>query len=159
MRWWYDLSPLYIYLPNGPQYTYYTLTIFSIPVPQALKRSLTTIQIIQFVVGVLGATIHLFLSYTVPVKGLDESFVKGMPKNIKHDLGEQIALPLTSGQATEYRIEIVSCLDTSGQVFSILLNVIYLIPLAVLFIRFFIRSYIRKMPRKDEGYEKVHRPS
>jgi hypothetical protein len=50
------------------QYTYYTLTAFSVPIPQSLKRSLTTMQIIQFLVGASYAAIHSFVSYDIPVQ-------------------------------------------------------------------------------------------
>lgn len=50
-----------------PQYTYYTLSAFSIRVPMAVKRTLTTMQITQFIVGVFYAVIHSFVVYTVPV--------------------------------------------------------------------------------------------
>jgi hypothetical protein len=50
------------------QYTYYTLTAFSVPIPQALKRSLTTMQIIQFLVGASYAALHSFTSYNIPVQ-------------------------------------------------------------------------------------------
>ncbi|PQE16075.1 gns1 sur4 family protein [Rutstroemia sp. NJR-2017a WRK4] len=49
-------------------YTYYTLTAFNVPIPQALKRSLTTMQIIQFLVGASYAIIHSFVSYTVAIQ-------------------------------------------------------------------------------------------
>ncbi|OAA68249.1 fatty acid elongase [Niveomyces insectorum RCEF 264] len=48
-------------------YTYYTITAFSIRVPTAIKRSLTTMQITQFLVGASYAMAHSFVSYTVPV--------------------------------------------------------------------------------------------
>lgn len=43
---------------------------------------------------------------------------------------------------TEYQI--TSCVGTSGQTFAIWLNVLYLTPLTFLFVRFFIKSYIRR---------------
>lgn len=43
---------------------------------------------------------------------------------------------------TEYQT--VPCIDTSGQTFAIWLNVLYLAPLTVLFIRFFVKSYLRR---------------
>ncbi|TVY25880.1 Elongation of very long chain fatty acids protein [Lachnellula hyalina] len=49
-------------------YTYYTLTAFSVPIPNTLKRSLTTMQIIQFLVGVAYAAFHSFVSYSIPVR-------------------------------------------------------------------------------------------
>lgn len=48
-------------------YTYYTLSTLGIRVPQAFKRTLTTLQIAQFVIGTTYALLHLFVSYTVPV--------------------------------------------------------------------------------------------
>ena len=38
----------------------------------------------------------------------------------------------------------IDCIDTSGQAFAILLNVMYLAPLTGLFVRFFIRAYSRR---------------
>lgn len=50
-----------------PQYTYYTLSAFSIRVPMFIKRTLTTLQITQFLVGAAYAMIHSFVSYELPV--------------------------------------------------------------------------------------------
>lgn len=49
------------------QYTYYTVTAFSIRVPMIIKRSLTTMQITQFLVGASYAMAHSFVSYIIPV--------------------------------------------------------------------------------------------
>lgn len=38
----------------------------------------------------------------------------------------------------------VPCINTSGQAFAIWLNIVYLLPLTFLFVRFFIRSYLRR---------------
>jgi GNS1/SUR4 family len=43
---------------------------------------------------------------------------------------------------TEYQQ--VKCINTSGQTFAIWLNVVYLTPLTFLFVRFFIKSYLRR---------------
>jgi hypothetical protein len=43
---------------------------------------------------------------------------------------------------TQYRT--TPCVNTSGQTFAIWLNVVYLTPLTFLFVRFFIKSYIRR---------------
>ena len=50
-----------------------------------------------------------------------------------------------SAEKTFHRLhhQHVRCLDNNGQVFAILLNVAYLIPLTVLFLRFFAKTYIR----------------
>ena len=49
------------------QYTYYTLTALSIKVPTAVKKVLTTLQIVQFVIGASFAFAHLFIAYSIPV--------------------------------------------------------------------------------------------
>ncbi|KAL8760807.1 MAG: hypothetical protein Q9184_003030 [Pyrenodesmia sp. 2 TL-2023] len=43
---------------------------------------------------------------------------------------------------TQYRT--VKCLDTPGETFAILLNFLYLFPLTVMFVNFFIRTYLKK---------------
>ncbi|KAF4977379.1 hypothetical protein FZEAL_6091 [Fusarium zealandicum] len=48
-------------------YFYYTLTAFNIRVPTPIKRTLTTMQITQFLVGATYAMAHSFVSYTIPV--------------------------------------------------------------------------------------------
>lgn len=47
-----------------------------------------------------------------------------------------------------YTQQMVTCMDTTGQAFAIWLNVSYLLPLTYLFMRFFVRSYLK---RKDTG--------
>ncbi|KAL1880341.1 hypothetical protein Plec18167_003745 [Paecilomyces lecythidis] len=68
----YVAPPIWIFaLVNSAihalMYTYYTLTALSIRIPNRVKRSLTTMQITQFVVGTAMAAIHLFISYDIPV--------------------------------------------------------------------------------------------
>ncbi|KAF4635329.1 hypothetical protein G7Y89_g2771 [Cudoniella acicularis] len=170
-------------------YTYYTLTAFSVPIPQSLKRSLTTMQIIQFLFGASYAALHSFVSYTIPVQVPDvkSSFeaassvassvvssaavtatAAGLGNMLKKYLfraagedglaGNVIATESTSqinaasqvSGAVQYHTEYhtVPCIDTSGQTFAIWFNVLYLAPLTVLFVRFFIRSYLRRTAQK-----------
>lgn len=49
---------------------------------------------------------------------------------------------------TEYQR--VQCVDTSGQTFGIWLNVFYLTPLTFLFVRFFIKAYIRRSSKGSQ---------
>ena len=51
-----------------------------------------------------------------------------------------------AAEEIRYRAEYasVACIDTSGQAFAILLNVMYLAPLTGLFVRFFVRAYSRR---------------
>jgi hypothetical protein len=48
--------------------------------------------------------------------------------------------------AVQYHAEYqtIQCIDTSGQSFAIWFNVLYLTPLTVLFVRFFVKSYLRR---------------
>ncbi|RPA86489.1 hypothetical protein BJ508DRAFT_199404, partial [Ascobolus immersus RN42] len=89
-------------------YTYYFITAMRLPFPMFLKRSLTSLQITQFLVGGSAAASYLFI-------GL---LPDGISK--KH------------------------CLQTSGEVFAVILNVAYLTPLTYLFVRFFVDSYTKK---------------
>ncbi|KAK6605692.1 gns1 sur4 family protein [Botrytis cinerea] len=171
-------------------YTYYTLTAFSVPIPQALKRSLTTMQIIQFLVGATYATVHSFISYTVTVQvpsipatissitssasvvatsaaavatssGVADMIKKllyraigeeGLAENVNAPVFSSVAqapiasIPKSHSKIPKYVTETrtIPCIDTSGQTFAIWLNVIYLTPLTFLFVRFFIKSYIKR---------------
>ena len=173
-----------------------------------MKRTLTSLQITQFLVGASFALIHLFVSYTVPVSvpydvfdkviqstttstvtsivstvtgtaalptatgaatGAAIAFLKklvyraageeGLAENIfqptgesqyaqyAHELAEEVQQVLHRNvKRTVYRTEYqhVPCIDTSGQAFAIYLNLIYLLPLTGLFMRFFVKSYLRR---------------
>jgi GNS1/SUR4 family len=174
------------------QYTYYALTAFSVPIPQSLKRSLTTMQIIQFLVGASYAALHSFVSYTIPVQvpdltvsaqnaastaissaaavassaglgGLLKKFLfraageEGLAENVNgwHSTGQ---VTKGSSGAIQYRTEYqtVPCIDTSGQTFAIWFNVFYLTPLTVLFVRFFVKSYLRRTQKGAKGHTTKH---
>ncbi|KUJ21096.1 uncharacterized protein LY89DRAFT_694732 [Mollisia scopiformis] len=149
-------------------YTYYTLTAFAVPVPMAIKRSLTTIQIIQFLVGSSYAALHSFVGYTIPVSvpitevvtstvvpaatGVSSSLAAfataaGLGGLFNKVLGLDVLRTPEHESNTVTRWQIVqkdvSCIDTSGQTFAIWLNVLYLAPLTFLFVRFFIKSYLK----------------
>ncbi|KAJ8105755.1 hypothetical protein OPT61_g9988 [Boeremia exigua] len=62
---------------HAMMYTYYTLSALGYRVPNFVKRSLTTMQITQFLVGASFAALHLFVSYTVPV-------------SVAHKIAEQV---------------------------------------------------------------------
>ncbi|KAL3480328.1 GNS1/SUR4 family-domain-containing protein [Aspergillus californicus] len=167
----YVAPPIWIFtLVNSAihalMYTYYTLTALHIRVPTVVKRSLTTMQITQFVFGSALAASYLFVHYTLPpvrsvatssvsagaaaatgATGLDwlkqvafrAAGAEGIAENVGHDGGasREIVRPGP----------MVTCMDTSGQGFAIWLNVAYLLPLTYLFARFFVRSYLyRKEP-------------
>ena len=80
---------------------------------------------------------------------------EGLAENVKGVYSSDEMAKLKSAhhgshQAVQYRTgyQNVACIDTSGQTFAIWLNVLYLAPLTVLFVRFFIRSYIRRTSQR-----------
>jgi hypothetical protein len=193
------------------QYTYYTVSALGVKVPQVIKRTLTSLQIMQFLVGASFALLHLFVSYTIPVSipyevidkvvqstttttvtsiassvantaalptasGAAVAFLKklvyraageeGLAENIYQPTGESQYAQYAHGLAddvqhvlhrnpksrTVYRTEYqhVPCIDTSGQAFAVYLNLIYLLPLTGLFMRFFVKSYLRRTSAKSK---------
>ncbi|KAL5342424.1 GNS1/SUR4 family-domain-containing protein [Aspergillus crustosus] len=176
----YVAPPIWIFtLVNSAihalMYTYYTLTALRIRVPNIVKRSLTTMQITQFVIGSTMAASYLFINYTLPpvryapstsaivdaalatpATGLAwlkqvafrAAGAEGIAENVGHPLNS-LGGPREVVQAGP----MVTCMDTSGQGFAIWLNVAYLLPLTYLFARFFVRSYLY---RKEPGAQGTH---
>ncbi|KAJ5642445.1 hypothetical protein N7490_006445 [Penicillium lividum] len=174
----YMAAPIWIFaLVNSAihamMYTYYTFTALRIRVPGVIKRSLTTMQITQFVFGTNMAAAYLFVEYTLPYPvgstplrhlskvvpavasaTVEAGVVPWLKKlalraagaeGIAENVGSTGAAPIAT---TGYSHEMVTCMDTTGQAFAIWLNVSYLLPLTYLFARFFVRSYLN---RKDHG--------
>lgn len=200
--------------------------------PNFVKRTLTTMQITQFLVGATFAAVHLLVSYTVPVsiahKVAEQVTSSVQPSSIASSVSSAVqsvtetasaVLPTSTGPALAflwkliyraagdeglaenipvpgssiipaqlphapttvaahenpvqrllhhtthtvdrivYRTEYqhVPCIDTSGQAFAIYLNLIYLAPLTVLFMRFFVKSYFRRTNPKAKHQSK-HTP-
>lgn len=82
---------------------------------------------------------------------------EGLAENVLNEQGRpfgvdavHIVEDLKAREETRYRDEMqwVHCLDTSGQVFAILLNCMYLAPLTWLFLKFFITSYLKRVERR-----------
>lgn len=150
---------------HAMMYTYFTITAFSIRVPTFIKRTLTTMQIMQFVFGASFAMVHSFISYSVPVvlssvsksaeasdkpqtilstvKGLFSSGSASAP-SAKQTL-EAVNTTYSDGTNTiTYGLKTVPCITTTSETFAIWLNVLYLAPLTYLFVSFFIASYMRR---------------
>jgi len=82
---------------------------------------------------------------------------EGLAENVLNEQGRPFGIDavhaaedLVAREETRYRDELqwVHCLDTSGQVFAILLNCMYLAPLTWLFLQFFITSYLKRADRR-----------
>lgn len=124
-----------------------------------IKRTLTTMQITQFVVGASYAMVHSFVSYVVPVTitggtttpsaAADAALptVAGALDTIRQLVfGSAVksAAAADSTQASETVYITQPCIATAGETFAIWLNVLYLAPLTYLFVSFFITSYVKR---------------
>lgn len=78
---------------------------------------------------------------------------EGLAENVRNEQGRAFGIDaihaakdLKAREEIRYRDELrlVHCVDTSGQVFAILINCVYLAPLTWLFVRFFIHSYTKR---------------
>ncbi|KAM5351580.1 hypothetical protein ACJ41O_004303 [Fusarium nematophilum] len=153
-------------------YFYYTLTAFSIRVPTPIKRSLTSMQITQFLVGATYAMAHSFVSYTVPVtvththsapvgasatSSLEtaaasaieslKQFIWGAAEAAAAPAAEPAVSQAANAETTvttETQYVTQPCITTTGETFAIWLNVLYLAPLTYLFVSFFIASYVKR---------------
>ena len=174
----------------------------------AVKRTLTTMQIGQFLVGSVFAAAHLFVSYNIPVAvpytftalatdlpsvasaasasvaslasnidptstlsslvaeatsdggawlkkliyraGGSPALAENVRNHNRQTFGDSLRDPIVHSDLKREISEIryhnewheVHCLDTNGQAFAIWLNVVYLLPLTILFLRFFWKTYV-----------------
>ncbi|KKA29731.1 hypothetical protein TD95_005345 [Thielaviopsis punctulata] len=166
------LFVVYNSLIHSLMYTYYTVTAFNIRVPMVIKRTLTTMQITQFLVGVTCAMSYSFIAYALPVTVQVPQTVTAEPKpiasvaeanagvlgNLKQmmvgamtkaaDAAASASSAASASPSTTYRSETVyvsqNCVNSSGVQFAVWLNVFYLAPLTYLFVSFFIASYTRR---------------
>ncbi|KAK4123346.1 hypothetical protein N657DRAFT_646122 [Parathielavia appendiculata] len=131
---------------HAVMYTYYTVTAFNIRVPMLIKRSLTTMQITQFVVGASCAMVHSFINYRVPVISASQS--TGAPKASSSAAANGSVVAATAENVKNvkgtYEFRKMPCITSSGETFAVWLNVFYLAPLTYLFVSFFVESYIRR---------------
>lgn len=105
-----------------------------------IKRSLTSMQITQFLVGGSGAMIHSFISYKIPVGAGSKT---GAAASSASAVANGSAASIGSVKGI-FEQQTVPCITSSGTTFAIWLNVFYLAPLTYLFVAFFIESYIRR---------------
>ncbi len=129
-----------------------------------VKRTLTTLQIMQFLVGAVYAMAHSFVTYHIPVPmGGASSMADGTSGG---PASPSVAATVASGllarlsghrsgnnpvpSQEELVVQVpVQCVTTPGQTFAIWLNVLYLAPLTYLFVNFFIKSYLRRSSQES----------
>ncbi|KAI0179951.1 GNS1/SUR4 family-domain-containing protein [Hypoxylon sp. FL1284] len=177
----YMATPIWIFVffnsaIHALMYTYFTVTAFNIRVPTFIKRSLTSLQISQFVIGASCAMIHSFISYLVPVQiatapadaassaiaaaasaSPDAASLVGGVKQALFGAAEAAGAAAVASSSTEANSSVhyvtqyqkVDCITTTGSTFAIWLNVVYLFPLTYLFGSFFVASYVRRSKAED----------
>lgn len=80
--------------------------------------------------------------------------LEGIAETVRNETGQLFEAELPTAKEIVYEThyedawETVHCLNTQGQAFAIWLNVVYLMPLTFLFLRFFIKTYIYGKPKK-----------
>ncbi|PWN50888.1 hypothetical protein IE53DRAFT_343273 [Violaceomyces palustris] len=159
----YSASAVFIFLlfnslVHTLMYTYYSMTALKLPFTGGLKRSMTTIQITQLVVGVQLAASYLFIrfqpfsypsgSLPSPGRTLPDPSWSGSASSKLFNSAYESNSTATADLLDHHSIrssggggEQTPCVSTTGQFFAVLLNVIYLLPLIYLFVSFYIRSY------------------
>jgi hypothetical protein len=115
-----------------------------------IKRSLTSMQITQFLLGGSLAMVHSFVTYAVPV--VVNATQKSAPS-------ARVSSETASGARIEQVKNLVytPCITSAAQTFGVWLNVVYLAPLTYLFISFFVQSYLKRsaaaeQKKKDRRY-------
>ncbi|KAJ5214881.1 hypothetical protein N7468_010560 [Penicillium chermesinum] len=117
-------------------YSYFTLQTLGISVSKPLKRALTIIQIVQFIVGLLFSSFYLFVTYKAPASMNEGVFPAGAPS-------ESVSV-FSQTQGHQYRRNdnstMIRCLG-DGEAFPLVVAGSYLLVLIYLFVRFYIKAY------------------
>lgn len=141
-------------------YSYYFCSAMKLPFPKTLKRNLTTLQIAQITSGVVLTNLYWItrLQPTIVAAALANT---GFSTAIKDPSAAAAAAAASSSSSSPHSsasIELFQlaagraaaarssdlCLESDGAALALHFNTVYLVPLVVLFARFFIRSYLRQ---------------
>jgi hypothetical protein len=120
-----SLTKLYL------QYSYFAIQSLGFSIPMSIKRSLTSIQIAQFLVGLVWGNGYVFSRYDFGLDGLTEQAIANLTGAFENG-------------NTEFPVDTtVSCLSDSGEALTVMMSTIYILPLIFMFVQFFIRSYVK----------------
>ncbi|KAJ6017439.1 fatty acid elongase [Penicillium sp. IBT 35674x] len=141
-------------LTRGIQYTYFSITALGFRVPVSIKRSLTTLQIGQFLLGGAIAVCYLFIGYdisTTQVTNLEEShLVQSNYSKVQPAMGNYSGTTSSVPVAERvFEVQATPCLWNSGQTLALFVTLVYLAPLVYLFVSFFSRSYVKRVRKLD----------
>jgi hypothetical protein len=106
-------------------YCYYAITAMSLPFPRFLKKSITRMQITQFLVGGSLAASYLFIK----LPELSGSGAGEKAANAVSNFSGSMSTSLEQGMLALKR-ETSQCLINPAQRAAVWLNVVYLIPLS-----------------------------
>lgn len=120
-----------------------------------VKRTLTSLQIAQFLGGLALAHCALFVSYKVPAEVAENTLNKEPAPTLHLSISHNNS---SAGDSYAKARKVASngaitCLSDSGEVFCLTAACIYLIPLIILFVQFFRKSYkkIESVPLKKQS--------
>ncbi|CAO1618097.1 unnamed protein product [Parajaminaea phylloscopi] len=136
-------------------YSYYFCSAMKLPFPKTLKRNLTTLQIAQISSGVVFTNLYWIVrlkpaavaaslaraGFSSALKDPASTLTSALTSD-KTSVGSEL-FQLAAGRAAASQSS-DRCLESDGAALALHFNTMYLIPLVVLFARFFIRSYLRQ---------------
>jgi hypothetical protein len=131
------------------QYTYFSMTALGLRVPVSIKRSLTTLQIGQFLLGAAFAICYLFIGYDIATSQVF-NLEGGRLMKYNHSRFQSAMSSHSDATAsvpvagTVFEVQATPCLWNSGQTIALFVTLAYLIPLVYLFVSFFSRSYVKR---------------
>lgn len=110
-----------------------------------IKRTLTSMQITQFLVGASCAMLHSFISYTIPVIAVSQTDAAASSASAAANRSvAAVAAGVLDSVKGAYIHQAMPCVTSNGATWAVWLNVVYLAPLTYLFVSFFIESYTRR---------------
>ncbi|CAG8422593.1 unnamed protein product [Penicillium salamii] len=125
-------------------YSYFAMQSLGVSIPMAIKRSLTVIQIAQFLIGLVWLYVPVFLKYNISSVMTPQAFsnvsLSELAPRLVHAAPSRDFCDETEKFAADTA---VSCLTDRGQALAVAYSTIYILPLLVLFVQFFIRSYMK----------------
>ncbi|KAE8380445.1 ELO family [Aspergillus bertholletiae] len=121
-------------------YTYYTLTALRVPPPLFTKAALTSLQIAQFLIGVIIGGSFVFLQYQVSAPPVPYST---QPQGaIAASVLKSATMTATGRDQMGAVWRNVRCVKTSEEAYPIWIGVSFVLFLLFMFVRFFVRAYL-----------------
>lgn len=131
------------------------MTALGLRVPVSIKRSLTTLQIGQFLLGGAISLCYLFIRYDITIsQATNLEGVRLMKSN--HSRFQPVVVGQADTTASApvatpgFEVQTTPCLWNSGQTVALFGTLLYLMPLVYLFVSFFTSSYVKRVRKLDK---------